>query len=321
MGNDSLVPSLKKSVTVLEEKLEIKDILEKAIIEEERSIGELVKGRSGAIDVVYAALKTGEGAMSPRLIARVKEHTGPEINIFDSAPGTSCSAVETLKGADLCVLVCDPTPFGIHDLKLAVEMCRGLEQEPVVLVNRAERISSTLWDYCEEAELEIIEQAAAEAEADADALLISDAWNALINDPNIIIVDEPTAGLDPEERNRFLNLLSDIGENKVVILSTHIVDDVTNLCPRMAIIAGGEIVVELVDPVIAGERGAAVVVGQAGAMAEADHRRHHPAAARRPRGPVRCLRARYRRHPHDEHERQRKTGSPCPLRRRLVIPL
>lgn len=67
---------------------------------------------------------------------------------------------------------------------------------------------------------------------------------ALIGDPQIIIVDEPTAGLDPEERNRFLNLLSDIGENKVVILSTHIVDDVTNLCPRMAIIAGGRIVRE-----------------------------------------------------------------------------
>lgn len=67
---------------------------------------------------------------------------------------------------------------------------------------------------------------------------------ALIGDPQLIIVDEPTAGLDPEERNRFLNLLSDIGENKVVILSTHIVDDVTNLCPRMAIIAKGKIIRE-----------------------------------------------------------------------------
>ena len=67
---------------------------------------------------------------------------------------------------------------------------------------------------------------------------------ALIGDPTLIIVDEPTAGLDPEERNRFLNLLSDIGENKVVILSTHIVDDVTNLCPSMAIIANGRIVRE-----------------------------------------------------------------------------
>jgi ABC-2 type transport system ATP-binding protein len=65
---------------------------------------------------------------------------------------------------------------------------------------------------------------------------------ALIGNPSLIIVDEPTAGLDPEERNRFLNLLAEIGENVVVILSTHIVEDVSDLCRRMAIIAGGRIV-------------------------------------------------------------------------------
>jgi len=65
---------------------------------------------------------------------------------------------------------------------------------------------------------------------------------ALIGQPSLIIVDEPTAGLDPEERNRFLNLLAEIGENVVVILSTHIVEDVADLCPKMAIIAEGRIV-------------------------------------------------------------------------------
>ena len=65
---------------------------------------------------------------------------------------------------------------------------------------------------------------------------------ALIGNPELIIVDEPTAGLDPEERNRFLNLLAEIGENVVVILSTHIVDDVADLCPRMAVLADGRIV-------------------------------------------------------------------------------
>ncbi len=65
---------------------------------------------------------------------------------------------------------------------------------------------------------------------------------ALIGDPQLIIVDEPTAGLDPEERNRFLNLLSEIGENVVVILSTHIVEDVSDLCPAMAMISQGRIV-------------------------------------------------------------------------------
>jgi ABC-2 type transport system ATP-binding protein len=64
---------------------------------------------------------------------------------------------------------------------------------------------------------------------------------ALIGNPKLMIVDEPTAGLDPEERNRFLNLLAEIGENVVVILSTHIVEDVTDLCPRMAIIAQGQV--------------------------------------------------------------------------------
>jgi len=64
---------------------------------------------------------------------------------------------------------------------------------------------------------------------------------ALIGAPKLIIVDEPTAGLDPEERNRFLNLLAEIGENVVVILSTHIVEDVTDLCPRMAIISQGRV--------------------------------------------------------------------------------
>jgi ABC-2 type transport system ATP-binding protein len=67
---------------------------------------------------------------------------------------------------------------------------------------------------------------------------------ALIGNPQLIIVDEPTAGLDPEERNRFLNLLAEIGESVVVILSTHIVEDVADLCPRMAVLADGRVQLE-----------------------------------------------------------------------------
>ena len=67
---------------------------------------------------------------------------------------------------------------------------------------------------------------------------------ALIGNPELIIVDEPTAGLDPEERNRFLNLLAEIGDNVVVILSTHIVADVADLCPRMAVLANGRLQLE-----------------------------------------------------------------------------
>ncbi len=67
---------------------------------------------------------------------------------------------------------------------------------------------------------------------------------ALLGNPKLIIVDEPTAGLDPLERNRFHNLLSELGENAVVILSTHIVDDVTNLCQNMAVFNEGKILVQ-----------------------------------------------------------------------------
>jgi ABC-type multidrug transport system ATPase subunit len=67
---------------------------------------------------------------------------------------------------------------------------------------------------------------------------------ALLGKPRLIIVDEPTAGLDPAERNRFLNLLASIGRDVTVILSTHIVEDVRELCPRMAIIAAGEVLLE-----------------------------------------------------------------------------
>jgi ABC-2 type transport system ATP-binding protein len=71
---------------------------------------------------------------------------------------------------------------------------------------------------------------------------------ALAGNPRLLIVDEPTAGLDPSERNRFLDLLAGIGEEVVVILSTHIVEDVRELCSRMAIMAAGQVVVEG-DPV------------------------------------------------------------------------
>lgn len=67
---------------------------------------------------------------------------------------------------------------------------------------------------------------------------------ALLGSPRLVIVDEPTAGLDPDERNRFLNLLSEIGEQVVVILSTHIVADVIDLCPTMAILAKGRVLVQ-----------------------------------------------------------------------------
>jgi len=129
---------------------------ENAIIEKQKIIGSLRTGSSGGIDCVDALLKTGEGGMSPRLIHKVKENMGKGLNILDSPPGTACSAVETVKDADLCVLVTDPTPFGVNDLKLSVEMARKIGLEPVIVVNRADYKDDNLKSYCKDEGLEII---------------------------------------------------------------------------------------------------------------------------------------------------------------------
>ncbi|MEA3421470.1 MAG: 4Fe-4S binding protein, partial [Acidobacteriota bacterium] len=129
---------------------------EDAIIEKDRKIGVLKHGKSSLIDFHYALLETAEGGMSPRLVKRVRSCTREGINILDSSPGTACPVVETVKDVDLCVLVTDPTPFGINDLKLAVNMAREVGQEPVVLVNRAEYYDENLKEYCSSEKLEII---------------------------------------------------------------------------------------------------------------------------------------------------------------------
>ena len=127
-----------------------------AIIEEEKKIGVLKHGKSGKINVHYALLATAEAGMSPRLVKKVKEYSGEGVNILDSPPGTACPVVETVKDVNLCVLVTDPTPFGVNDLKLAVDMAREIGQEPVVLVNRAQYFNNDLKEYCAKEQLEII---------------------------------------------------------------------------------------------------------------------------------------------------------------------
>jgi len=127
-----------------------------AIIEGDKEIGELRHGKSGRIDFHYGLLKTAVGGMSPRLINRLKGYCGPDVTILDSPPGTACSTVETVKDADLCLLVADPTPFAINDLKLSVNMCRQLGREPAVVVNRAGLDDGDLKEYCRKAALEIV---------------------------------------------------------------------------------------------------------------------------------------------------------------------
>ena len=127
-----------------------------AIIEEEKKIGTSAHGKSGKIEFHHALLETGSGGMSPRLVREVKKHACDGINILDSSPGTACPVAETVRDADLVVLVTDPTPFGINDLKLAANMTRRIGGEPVVLVNRAGFDAEQLEEYCEVSHLEVL---------------------------------------------------------------------------------------------------------------------------------------------------------------------
>jgi MinD superfamily P-loop ATPase len=119
-----------------------------AITEVDRQIGVLEIGRSNGIRFIHGILEISE-AMSPPLIRAVKEaarNTG--ITIIDVPPGTSCPVVEAIKGSDFCLLVTEPTPFGLNDLILAVETLRVLEVPFGVVVNRSDVGDDKVDDYC-----------------------------------------------------------------------------------------------------------------------------------------------------------------------------
>lgn len=119
-----------------------------AIREQPRPIGRLRAGRSGGIRFIEGVLDVGE-AMSPPAIRAVKAAAPPtELALFDAPPGTSCPAVETVRGCDYVLLVTEPTPFGLHDLMLAVEMVRALRMPMGVVVNRAGAGNGKVREYC-----------------------------------------------------------------------------------------------------------------------------------------------------------------------------
>jgi MinD superfamily P-loop ATPase len=109
-----------------------------AISEKGRELGVLERGWSGPVDFIHGRLRVGE-AMSPPLIEGVKEHISPEkISIIDAPPGTSCPVIVALKGSDFAIMVTEPTPFGLNDLKLAVEAVRILDIPVGIIINRCD---------------------------------------------------------------------------------------------------------------------------------------------------------------------------------------
>jgi MinD superfamily P-loop ATPase len=127
-----------------------------AITEVPRLVGTLELGKSGNVDMAFGRLRVGE-AMSPPLISRVKEQIDPAaINIIDAPPGTTCPTVEAMRDADYLLLVTEPTPFGLHDLKLAVETIRELGIPHGVLVNRSDLGNDEVKKYCEREQIDIL---------------------------------------------------------------------------------------------------------------------------------------------------------------------
>ena len=120
-----------------------------AIIEEPRQIGRIVKGNAGDITLVYGEINVGEALAVP-VIAAVKNHIDEKkLVILDSAPGSACPLVETVHGVDFCLLVTEPTPFGLHDLKVAVEVVHILGIPMGVVVNFAGIGDKGVYDFCE----------------------------------------------------------------------------------------------------------------------------------------------------------------------------
>jgi len=129
---------------------------QKAIKEVNKEIGTVEIGSKGNLQFVHGRLNIGE-AMSPPVIRAVKQYINPTRDIIiDVPPGTSCPVIETVKGSDFCILVTEPTPFGLYDLALAVEVIRKLKIPFGVVINRSDLGDKKVDDYCKRENIPIL---------------------------------------------------------------------------------------------------------------------------------------------------------------------
>ncbi len=129
---------------------------EKAIFEVEREIGIIQEGSANGISFINGILNIGEPMASP-VIRKAKERIQKnKIAILDAPPGTACPVIETVKGSDFCMLVTEPTPFGLNDLELAVGMLEKLGIPKGVVINKADIGDRGIWDYCKSKNIPIL---------------------------------------------------------------------------------------------------------------------------------------------------------------------
>lgn len=168
---------------------------EKAISEELRHIGAVEWGVARGINFVQGVLTVGE-AMAPPVIRQVKERAcGEGIIIRDAPPGTSCPVVETVRDSDFCILLTEPTPFGLNDLKLAVETVRELDVPFAVIINRTGAGDAGVEDYCKQQKIPVL------------LTIPLDTEIARIYSRGIALVDAL-----PQWKGRFIKLYNDIKE-------------------------------------------------------------------------------------------------------------
>ncbi|MCK4947947.1 MAG: ATP-binding protein [Candidatus Aureabacteria bacterium] len=127
-----------------------------AIKEINKEIGSVEIGKRDNLLFVHGKLNIGE-AMSPPLIKAVKKHVNPaRVNIIDAPPGTSCPVITSIEGSDFCLLVTEPTPFGLNDLILAVEVLRKLDIPFGVVINRSDLGDKKTDDYCSQENIPVL---------------------------------------------------------------------------------------------------------------------------------------------------------------------
>ncbi len=129
---------------------------EKAITETTRELGRVERGHRNGLEFVHGKLRVGE-AMSPPLIKSVRQYTRPDmVTIIDAPPGTSCPVIASMKGADFVLLVTEPTPFGLHDLKLAIGAVRILGIPCGLVINRSDIGDDRVKAYAKEENIPVL---------------------------------------------------------------------------------------------------------------------------------------------------------------------
>ncbi len=128
----------------------------KAISETKRKIGTVRMGVAGDVEVVYGELEVGEPMAVPVIKEVKRQIKGHKTTIIDSPPGTSCPVIESVHESDYCLLVTEPTPFGLHDLKIMVQVLEEIRTPCGVVVNRAGTGDRKLYKYCEENEVPVL---------------------------------------------------------------------------------------------------------------------------------------------------------------------